>query len=54
MICCLCGAYIRGFGNNPDPLAMEGRCCDDCNIKVIEARMRRATGRTATPQHESR
>ena len=38
--CVLCGGEIKGYGNNPAPLADEGRCCDDCNkSKVIPARM---------------
>lgn len=38
-LCCICGKEIIGFGNNPYPLKKEGRCCDDCNSLVIEARM---------------
>lgn len=38
--CVLCGSPIAGYGNNPDPLAQAGRCCDDCNTtKVIPARI---------------
>ena len=37
--CCLCGKKYEGFGNNPYPLAEEGYCCDECNEKVIEARL---------------
>ena len=46
MKCCLCKEEIkpnlRGWdgGNNAQPLA-EGRCCDDCNNKVILERIRR-------------
>lgn len=37
--CCLCGVEIEGHGNNPNPLAAEGVCCDKCNAeKVIPAR----------------
>ena len=43
--CVLCGGRFRGFGNNPWPLSTEGQCCDDCNMRVIEARIaRRAEG----------
>ena len=52
MICVLCNEEIKGdvvngmvnvYGNNPHPLADEGRCCDDCNMfKVIPARMDRS------------
>ena len=38
--CILCGKHIDGYGNNPAPLADEGKCCDECNkTKVIPARM---------------
>jgi len=41
--CCLCGDAISGYGNNPYPLCAaddhESRCCDDCNIEVIIARI---------------
>jgi len=40
--CVLCGANIIGYGNNPDPLAKEGECCDHCNVtKVIPERIKR-------------
>lgn len=39
-VCVLCGKHIDGYGNNPAPLADEGKCCDDCNAtKVIPARL---------------
>jgi len=39
-ICCICGEEIDGYGNNPEPVKSEGRCCDACNMKfVIPARM---------------
>lgn len=34
-ICCICGKYHTGFGNNPEPVKYIGRCCDDCNISVV-------------------
>ncbi|MGM9543570.1 MAG: hypothetical protein ACI3T9_01170 [Romboutsia timonensis] len=38
--CCICGKEFIGYGNNPDPVKKEGRCCDDCNsTKVIPARL---------------
>lgn len=39
--CCLCSGFLDDeFGNNPAPLASEGRCCGKCNaLKVIPARM---------------
>ena len=39
--CRLCGAEIKGYGNNPWPLADEGECCDACNAEVVAERMRR-------------
>lgn len=47
--CCLCGRNLASHsrhpnGNNPDPLRMEGRSCDECDSLKIrplrEARMR--------------
>lgn len=40
-ICCICGCEFEGYGNNPYPLVNdeEARCCDECNWKVIEARI---------------
>ena len=42
--CVLCDEMCTGYGNNPYPLAparndMKGACCDDCNEKVIRARI---------------
>lgn len=38
--CVICGEEIDGYGNNPTPVAENGRCCDSCNIKfVIPARL---------------
>lgn len=40
--CCLCGECFEGFGNNPDPLALDDdeRCCDMCDsMFVIPARL---------------
>ncbi len=34
MKCCICGKDIKGYGNNPFPIA--GKiCCDECNVKVV-------------------
>ena len=38
-ICCICGKTFSGYGNNPWPLKEKGRCCDECNKKVIEQRI---------------
>ena len=40
--CVLCGQDFQGFGNNPFPLAGEGRCCDGCNASVVAARFSQA------------
>ena len=37
--CVLYEKYCQGFGNNPQPLAKEGKCCDSCNVSVILARL---------------
>lgn len=39
--CVICGKDYAGHGNNAEPLA-SGRCCDDCNRKVIAERIRRS------------
>jgi hypothetical protein len=36
-ICCICKRIFYGYGNNPDPVEREGRCCDDCNISHVIA-----------------
>ena len=36
--CCFCGEHKTDIGNNPAPLKTEGRCCNKCNSKVLEAR----------------
>ena len=47
MKCCLCGEEIEvnglsgwADGNNAQPLA-DGRCCDLCDMKVIQERIKR-------------
>lgn len=41
MKCCICGAEIVGYGNNPDPVKKEGQCCDACDWQyVIPARIK--------------
>lgn len=40
-ICCICGQVFFGWGNNPWPVEIVGRCCDQCNAEqVIPARIR--------------
>ncbi len=36
--CVLCNKQIVGFGNNAAPLA-NGKCCDECNTRVMLARI---------------
>ena len=34
--CVICGEYaIFGYGHNPDPIKIEGRCCGVCNQNVV-------------------
>ena len=40
--CCICGENYKGYGNNPDPVKEEGRCCDNCNWIVIKERIKQA------------
>ena len=37
--CTLCGESFNGYGNNPWPLASEGRCCNTCNADVLVSRI---------------
>lgn len=38
--CCICKKKFTGYGNNPFPARMKGKCCDACNVKhVIPLRM---------------
>lgn len=39
--CCICGKPLNGYGNNPWPYVKDenARCCDECNAKVIAARI---------------
>lgn len=36
--CVICKKEFVGFGNNAYPIA-EGRCCDECNAKVVNSRI---------------
>lgn len=39
-VCSICKGIFFGYGNNPEPIESEGRCCDDCNNRhVITARL---------------
>lgn len=33
-VCVICGKHYEGYGNNAQPVA-DGRCCDECNIRVV-------------------
>jgi hypothetical protein len=37
--CCICGKTIIGWCNNPWPLREDGKCCDECNQKVVAYRI---------------
>lgn len=37
-ICSICGKEYHNYGNNAQPIN-DGRCCDNCNHKVILARV---------------
>ena len=37
--CCICGKEFHGYGHNPHPIEEEGVCCDECNAKVVVARI---------------
>lgn len=38
--CCICGKSFKGHGHNPHPVETEGVCCDECNTKVVMARIK--------------
>jgi hypothetical protein len=38
--CVLCKKMSVGFGNNPAPLSLKGRCCNDCDNNVLFARLK--------------
>ena len=33
--CCICGEPLDGYGNNPEPYKLDGRCCNGCNLKFV-------------------
>lgn len=33
--CVICGHKSTGYGHNPDPVALKGRCCDTCNSTIV-------------------
>ena len=33
--CVICKETFKGFGNNPLPVKLKGRCCDKCNDEVV-------------------
>jgi len=37
--CVICKKEFIGFGNNPYPIKDDGRCCDNCNKRVIIERI---------------
>jgi len=38
-ICVLCCSVITDHGHNPNPLSNFGKCCINCNVKVMQARL---------------
>ena len=39
--CVICEEQRVGYGNNPEPVKNEGKCCDGCNFaEVITARIK--------------
>lgn len=42
--CCICEKPIKGNGNDPYPLREEGRCCDACNVLVVQKRFELSKG----------
>lgn len=38
--CVICNKNFMGYGNNPYPLKNNGRCCGNCNGKVIVERLK--------------
>ena len=52
MKCNICGAEIKGHGNNSAPI-YEGTCCDRCNMEVvIPARLKIFKLRREVKKHE--
>jgi len=46
--CCLCSKKCEcAYGNSPQPLATEGVCCNECNQKVIIARLQASVAEAA-------
>ena len=33
--CCFCSEDTGEFGNNPEPLVVDGKCCDNCNMELV-------------------
>ena len=43
--CVICEENSVGYGNNPQPIKDEGKCCDKCNFaKVVPARVQAIVG----------
>lgn len=37
-LCSICKSEYKGYGNQARPIN-DGICCDECNVKVINARL---------------
>ena len=35
MKCIICGKEAGEYGNNPAPITEVGRCCDECNGRLV-------------------
>lgn len=33
--CCFCKRLFKGYGNNPQPVEKRGKCCNECNEKIV-------------------
>ena len=44
LVCSICFGKFTEFGNNAEPIN-DGRCCDDCNMMVINARINNSRNR---------
>jgi hypothetical protein len=33
--CVICENFYEGWGNNPEPIKEDGRCCNNCNTTVV-------------------
>lgn len=50
--CAICKCDCEGYGNNPYPLVTDkdARCCDMCNMLVVQHRIALATDKNMTDE----